>query len=70
MAARTASVLVAGFGMAGGAFFIVPTVCIIGNTCVGIIDARSIGCVFIGPVVGLIFAMLDNALQPGWFELS
>jgi hypothetical protein len=62
---------VAGFGLAGGcAFFSVPTVGIIGSTCVGIIDARSIGCVFIGPVVGLIFAMLDNALQPGWFELS
>ena len=51
-ATRTACVLV-GFCFGCSAFFKLPAVGIIGSTCVGIIEARPIGWVLIGPVVGL-----------------
>ena len=68
-AARTSSALVgSGFGCA--AFFNFPTVGIIGRTGVEIIDARSVGCVLIGPVVNLSLGMVDNSLQPRSFKMA
>jgi hypothetical protein len=61
LAARTASVLVGCcFGCGGFAAF--PTLGIIGSTCVGRIEPRSMGCVLIGPVgVGLLLSILGTA---------
>ena len=39
-----------------------------GSTCVGIIEARSIGCVLIGPVVDLFLGIVDNACLPDSFK--
>ena len=63
-AVRTASVLV-GICSGCGAFVTLPTVGIIG---VVKIQARDMGCVLIGPVVGLILGMLDNSVLPGSFK--
>jgi hypothetical protein len=51
-AARTASVLV-GFCFGCDAFFTVPTFGIIGSTSERLVEARSGGCILIGPIVGL-----------------
>jgi hypothetical protein len=61
-ATRTASVLVVGFCFDGGAFFSFPPVGINGSTGVGTFEARSTGCVVIGPVRGLSLGILDNAI--------
>jgi hypothetical protein len=45
-----------------------PAVGIIGNTGVDMIDGRSIGCVLIGPVVGLFVGMVDNSFLPNSFK--
>jgi hypothetical protein len=63
-AARTASVLV-GICSGCGAFVTLPTVGIIG---VVKSKARAVGCVLIGPVVGLILGMLDNSFLPSSFK--
>ena len=66
-AALTASVLVAcrfGFGVFGTA----PTAGIIGNTCVGIVEERSVDCVLIGPVVDLCLDIIDNSFLPNSFN--
>jgi hypothetical protein len=60
-ATRTASVLVGGcFGF--DAFATFPIVRII--ICVGMIEMRWIGCVRIGPIVGLFLGMEDNSFPP------
>jgi len=48
----------------------IPAVGIIGNTGVGIIDARSIGWVLIGPVVGLFLGIVDNSFLPNSFKIK
>jgi len=63
-AVRTASVLV-GICSGCGAFVTLPTVGIIG---VVKIQARDMGCVLIGPVVGLILGILDNSFLPSSFK--
>jgi hypothetical protein len=45
-----------------------PDVGIIGKPGVGIIDADSIGCVLIGPVVGLFLGIVGNAFLPNSFK--
>jgi hypothetical protein len=58
---RTASVLV-GFRFGCGAFFNFPPIGIVGimgSTGVGTFEARSTGCVLMGPVTGLCFGMLS-----------
>jgi hypothetical protein len=65
-AARTASVLAVCFGCGSSAAF--PAARIVGNTCVGIIEARSSDCVLIGPVGCLLLGILDNSLLPGSFR--
>jgi hypothetical protein len=65
-ATRTPSTLI-GFCF-GVAFFTFPAVGIIGRTGVAIIEARSIGCVLIGPAVDLSFGMVDNSLRPNSFK--
>jgi hypothetical protein len=65
-AARTASVLVGCFVCGGSLAF--PAAGIIGNTCVGIVEARSSGWVLIGPVGGLLLGIVDNSLLPGSFR--
>jgi hypothetical protein len=45
-----------------------PAVGIIGNTGVGIIDARSIGWILMGPVVGLFLGIADNSFLPNSFK--
>jgi hypothetical protein len=66
-ATRTPSVLVS-FLFAGAALFTFPVVGIIGRTGVGIIEARSAGCVFIGPAVDSSLGMVDNSLRPNLFR--
>jgi hypothetical protein len=57
LVARTASILaVSFFGCA--VFFTFPDVGIINSTGVGIVEARSVGCVLIGPVVNLFLDMV------------
>jgi hypothetical protein len=70
LATRTASVLVVFcLGRGGcGAFFNFPPIGIIGNTGVGTFEARSTGCVIMGPVTGLSLGILDNAIRPNSFE--
>jgi hypothetical protein len=63
-ATRTRSAI-AGFCFGCAVLSTFPTVGIIGRTGVGIVEARSIGCVLIGPAVGLI---LDNSLRPNLFK--
>jgi hypothetical protein len=63
-AVRTASVLV-GICSCWGAFVTLPTV---GSIGVVRIQARAMGCVLIGPVVGLILGMLDNSFLPSSFK--
>jgi hypothetical protein len=41
---------------------------IMGSTGVGTFEARSMGCVLMGPVTGLCFGMLNNSLQPSSFK--
>jgi hypothetical protein len=67
LAMRTPSIL---FGSVFGCevFFIFPADGIIGRVGVGIAEARSIGCVLIGPVVGLALGMIANALPPHSFN--
>jgi hypothetical protein len=67
-AARTSSVLV-GFCF-GCAFFIFPAVGTTGRTGVAIIEARSIGCVLIGPAVDLSLGIVDNSLWSGSFKTA
>ena len=62
-ATRTPSILV-GSRFGCGAFFTFPADGIIGRTGVAIIEARSIGCIRIGPAVGLFLDMSDNSLRP------
>ena len=66
-ATRTASVLVVSC-FSCGVFATFPTVGIIGSTCVGIIEARSIGCVLIGPVVNLFLSIVANSFLPYLFK--
>jgi hypothetical protein len=63
-AVRTASDLV-DFCFCCGAFVTFPIVRVI--ICAGMIEARSIGCVLIGPV-GLFWSMVDNSLLPDLFK--
>jgi hypothetical protein len=63
-AKRTASVLVR-FLSGWGVFFHLSTVGIKGNTGVAIFEARSIGCVFIGPVT---LGILDNSICASLFK--
>jgi len=66
-AARTPSALVGScLGTIDVSTF--PAVGITGNTGVGIIDARSIGCVLIGPAVGLFLGIADNSFPPNSFK--
>jgi hypothetical protein len=60
LAERTASAR-DGFWIGSVFFAFDPTAGIIGWTGVVVIEARSIGCVFIGPAVGLFLGMLDNS---------
>jgi hypothetical protein len=66
-ATRTPSALV-GFCLGAIDVLAFPAVGIIGNTGVGIIDARSIGCVLIGPAVGLFLGIADNFFLPNSFK--
>jgi hypothetical protein len=66
-AIRTPSALV-GFCLGSIGVLAFPAVGIIGNTGVGIIDARSIGCVLIGPAVGLLSGIADNSFLPNSFK--
>jgi hypothetical protein len=66
-AARTASVRV-GRCFGCGIFAAFPAVGIMGSTCVGLIEARSMGCVLIGPVVDLFLSIVDNACLPDSFK--
>jgi hypothetical protein len=50
-----------GFWLGWSFFAFIPTVGIMGWTGVGIIETGSIGCVFIGPAVGLVLGMLTNS---------
>jgi hypothetical protein len=59
--ARTASVFV-GICFGCGARFTFPTDDIIGIT------ADRIGCILIGPLVGLILGMVDNSFLPNLFN--
>jgi hypothetical protein len=56
-----------GFCLGCGVFFTLPTVGV-GSTCEGIIEARSRGCVLIGPIVGLSWGMVVNAFLPHSFK--
>jgi hypothetical protein len=49
-----------------GAFVTFPIVRVI--ICIGMIEARSIGCVLIGPVIGLFLGMVDNSFLPSLFK--
>jgi hypothetical protein len=63
-----ASVLV-GCCFGCGAFVAFPTVGIFGNTWVGIIEARSTGCVLMGPIgARRVLGMIDNAFTPSLFN--
>jgi hypothetical protein len=62
-ATRTASVLVR-FFLGSGVFFELWPVGIIGNTGVVAFEARSTGCVFMGPVT----VILDNAIWASLFK--
>jgi hypothetical protein len=62
---RTASVLV-DFCFCCGAFVTFPIVRVI--ICVGMIEARWIGCVLIGPLVGLFLGIVDNSFLPSLFK--
>jgi hypothetical protein len=67
-ATRTASVLVGFcFGWDAGAARL-STVGILGSTCVGIVEARSAGCILIGPVTVLFLGMSDNSFLPNLFK--
>jgi hypothetical protein len=66
-ATRTPSALVA-FCLSFVDVWTFPAVGIIGNRGVGTIDARSFGCVLIGPAVGLFFGMVDNCFLPNLFK--
>jgi hypothetical protein len=66
-ATRTPSVLV-GVCFDCGAFITFPADGIIGRTGVALIEARSIGCILIGPAVGLFLGMSDNSLRPNSFK--
>jgi hypothetical protein len=67
-ATRTASVLVVVFCLGCGAFFNFPPIGIIGNTGVGTFEARSTGCVLMGPVTGLSLGILDNSIRLNSFR--
>jgi hypothetical protein len=62
-ATRTSSALV-GFCLGSIEVLAFPAVGIVGNTGVCNIDARSIGCVVIGPGVGLILGTVDESFHP------
>src|ERR1700722_12807525 len=62
-ATRTASALVRLF-LGWGAFFNLPPVGIIGDTGVVVFEARSTGCVFMGPVTGI----FDNSIWASLFK--
>jgi hypothetical protein len=66
-ATRISSALV-GFCLGAIDFLELPAIGIIGNAGVGIIDARSIGCVLIGPAVGLLLGIVDNPFLPKLFK--
>jgi hypothetical protein len=67
-AIRTPSALV-GFCLSPIDVLAFPAVGLMGNTGVGIIDARSIGCVLIGPVVDLFLGIVGNSFfQPNSFR--
>jgi hypothetical protein len=66
-ATRTRSAI-AGFCFGCAVLSTFPAVGIIGRTGVGIAEARSIGCVLIGPAIGLISDMVDNSLRPNLFK--
>ena len=55
------------FGWDAGAARL-STVGILGSTCVGIVEARSTGCILIGPVIVLFLGMLDNSFLPNLFK--
>ena len=67
LAVRTASARV-GFCFDCGALVVFPTVGIAGSTWVGLIEARSTGCVLMGPVIGSRSGIRDNAFQPDSFN--
>src|ERR1700730_6401187 len=61
LAARTASISV-GCRFGCGVLAVFPTVGMIGNPCVGIIEPRSRGCIVIGPVdFGFLLGILNTA---------
>jgi hypothetical protein len=64
-AVRTASDLV-DISVCCGAFVTFRIVRII--ICVGTIEARSIGCILIGPVIGLFLSIVDNPVLPSLFK--
>jgi hypothetical protein len=66
-AARIASEPV-GFCFADGGFFDLPPAGRIGSTGVGTFEARSVGYVFIGPVVGSFVGISDNFTWLNWFK--
>jgi hypothetical protein len=66
-ATRTLSDLVR-FCFDCGAFRSFPADGIIGRTGVAIVEARSIGCVLIGPAVGSLLDMSDNSLRSNSFK--
>jgi hypothetical protein len=67
LAARTASSLVGSvFGF--DAFRDFPALGIMGCTGVGAFEARSPGCVVIGPVPLSRLGIVDNSICPNWFE--
>ena len=67
LATRTPSALV-GLLIGCAVLSAFPAVGIIGRTSVGIVEARSIGCVLIGPAVGFILGMINNSLRPNLFN--
>jgi hypothetical protein len=72
-AVRTASLLV---GFCFGSCFrcaaadFLPAAGIAGNTCVGMIEVRSPGCVLMGPMVGLLLGIRNNAFRATSFNLA
>lgn len=59
-----------GFCSGFGACLTLPTLGIIGNPWVGVVEACSTGCVGIGPVVGSSLGIRDNQVTPIWFKAT
>jgi hypothetical protein len=71
-ATRTASVLAVDlcFGFCCEAFFDFPPTGIKGSTGVVTFEARSTGCVLIGPVTALGLGIIDNSTGPDLFKTN